>query len=105
MTYLVNFNAQPWSSPMPGVREKRHANGNRVLRLVEYSQDMPLHWCKKGHVGHVVEGVLEIEFADRVVLAEAGACLFIPSGSAHAHRAAAKTPTVTALFVEDVEPE
>ena len=98
----MNFDAQTWSSPMPGVREKRHVEGNRLLRLVEYGQDMPPHWCTKGHIGHIVEGVLMLEFTDRVVVATTGECLFIPSGSAHAHRALAKTPTVTALFVEEV---
>jgi ethanolamine utilization protein EutQ (cupin superfamily) len=72
VNYLVDFDSLPWQSPMPGVREKRF-----------------------------VEGVLELEFADRVVTASTGNLLFIPSGSEHVHRATAKTTTVTALFVED----
>ena len=102
MNYVVNFDAEPWHSPMPGVREKRHVDGNRMLRLVEYSRDMPPHWCTKGHVGHIVDGVLALEFADQVVTVSTGEYLFIPNGSEHAHRAVAKTLTVTALFVEDV---
>jgi len=102
MSYLVHFDALPWHSPLPGVREKCHVVGDRRLRLVEYSQAMPPHWCTRGHVGHIVEGTLELQFVDRVVTARAGDALFIPAGAEHSHRALAKTPTVTALFVEDV---
>jgi quercetin dioxygenase-like cupin family protein len=101
MDYLVPFDALPWEAPLPGVREKRHRVGNRVLRLVEYGQGMQPHWCSKGHVGHIVQGVLEIEFQGQVVSLRTGDALFIPPGDEHAHRALAKTPVVTALFVED----
>jgi len=60
---------------------------------------MAPHWCAKGHVGHIVDGILELEFADRVVTAATGDVLFIPGGPEHTHRA--KTATVTALFIED----
>lgn len=62
---------------------------------------MAPHWCTKGHIGHIVDGVLELEFADQVVTAATGSMLFIPGGSEHAHRALARTATVTANFVED----
>jgi ethanolamine utilization protein EutQ (cupin superfamily) len=101
MTYRVDFNALPWSSPMPGVREKRHRVGDRVLRLVEYADSMAPHFCSKGHVGHIVLGVLEIEFKGQTLTFQTGDALFIPPGDEHAHRAVAKTPVVTALFVED----
>lgn len=101
MNYLVDFEALAWHSPMPGVREKRHRVEGRVLRLVEYAQSMAPHWCSKGHIGQILEGVLELEFVDRIVSAKAGDGLFIPAGAEHAHRAVAKTTTVVALFVED----
>jgi len=102
MNYLVKFDGLPWESPMAGVREKRHQVGDRVLRLVEYGRELVPHWCSKGHVGHIVAGTLEIEFASGPIAFEAGDALFIPSGTEHAHRAVPKTPVVTALFVEDV---
>jgi quercetin dioxygenase-like cupin family protein len=101
MPYLVSFDSLSWTSPMPGVREKRHQVGNRVLRLVEYADSMEPHWCSKGHVGHIVLGVLEIEFKGQTLTFQTGDALFIPPGAEHAHRAVAKTPVVTALFVED----
>jgi len=101
MNYLVDFDLLPWTSPMPGVREKRHQVDARVLRLVEYGQTMAPHWCTKGHVGHIVEGVLAIEFAEQTVTFRTGDAVFIPPGDEHAHRAVPKSPVATALFVED----
>lgn len=86
---------------MPGVRHKLHRVGERVLRLVEYSQGMPPHWCDKGHIGHIVDGQLTIEFATGVEHFSTGDALFIPAGAEHAHRALPTTAVVTALFVED----
>lgn len=102
MDYLVNFDLLPWRTPIPGVREKRFGGQGRVLRLVEYSQTMDPHWCVKGHVGRVVEGVLEFEFTGQVVTAVAGDLLFIPAGPEHAHRVVVRSETAVALFVEEV---
>lgn len=101
MNYLVNFEALPWETPMPGVRHKRCVHGGRVLRLVEYSAAMAPHWCEKGHIGQILDGVLELAFASQVVTARAGDALFIPAGAEHAHRAVVRTASVTALFVEE----
>jgi hypothetical protein len=101
MDYLVNFDALPWRSPLPGVREKRFGEGGRIVRLVEYSQSMDPHWCVKGHVGHIVEGTLEFEFAHQKFSAAAGDVLFIPAGAEHDHRVVVRSLTALALFVED----
>jgi mannose-6-phosphate isomerase-like protein (cupin superfamily) len=99
--YLVDFDSMAWASPMPGVRQKIYRVETRVLRLVEYSRDMLPHWCDKGHIGHIVEGQLSIEFKTGTDHFGPGDALFIPAGSEHAHRALPVTPVVTALFVED----
>lgn len=101
MDYLVDFDSIPWRSPFAGVREKRFGRDGRMLRLVEYSQSMDPHWCVKGHVGRIVEGVLEIEFTSQVVTARAGDILFIPAGPDHAHRVVVRSETAVALFVEE----
>jgi quercetin dioxygenase-like cupin family protein len=100
--YLVNLAALPWESPALGIRHKLHRVDSRVLRLVEYSQEMVPHWCSKGHIGQIVEGALEIEFGTGTLRFKAGDLVFIPAGPEHAHRAVVLTPTATALFVEDV---
>jgi mannose-6-phosphate isomerase-like protein (cupin superfamily) len=101
MNYLVNFDALTWESPTVGIRHKRFCVDSRVLRLVEYSREMVPHWCSKGHIGHVLSGSLEIEFATGTFHFDAGAAVFIPSGPQHAHRARVLTSIATALFVED----
>ena len=99
--YLVNLDALPWESPAPGIRHKLHRVGCRILRLVEYSTEMAPHWCSKGHVGHIVEGSVEIEFGTGTQRFGAGDLVFIPPGPEHAHRAVVLSASATALFVED----
>jgi quercetin dioxygenase-like cupin family protein len=98
--YRVDFDGIDWQSPMEGVRHKTVTDGGLTLRLVEYARSMPPHWCAKGHVGLIVDGVLEIEFEDGVRTFKAGDGVVIPEGEAHRHRARAITETVTAVFVE-----
>ena len=99
--YLVDFSTIPWVSPLPDVRHKLHQVDARTLRLVEYSQIMEPHWCERGHIGHIVEGRMKIEFKEESQIFEKDDAVFIPPGARHAHRATALTATVTALFVED----
>ena len=86
---------------MPGVRHKVYRVETRILRFVEYSRDMTPHWCPKGHIGHIVEGRVAIEFKNGTEHFSSGDALFIPPGPEHAHRAIPITEVVTALFVED----
>lgn len=101
MNYLVNLAALSWQSPAPGIRHKLHRVDSKILRLVEYSQEMQPHWCNRGHIGHIIEGSLELEFANGLYRFEAGDAVFIPPGPEHAHRAVALSPVVRALFVEE----
>jgi len=45
----VNFNDLNWEEPLEGVKCKIFNHGDKQLRLVVYSKEMPLHWCEKGH--------------------------------------------------------
>lgn len=100
--YLIEFASIPWESPMPGMRHKTISRHGKRLRLVEYSQAMPPHWCEKGHVGYILEGSLEIEFTDGARGFAAGEGLFIPGGAQHRHMARALSQVVRAVLVEDV---
>lgn len=99
--YQIDFDALEWESPIPGVRHKIAARGPTILRLVEYSREMAPHWCQKGHVGYILEGRFEIEFADGTRVFEPGDGVFIPSGEKHKHKARVLTEVVTAVFVEE----
>lgn len=100
--YKVDFQSIPWSSPANGVRQKVYRSGDRQLRLVEYSRDMPPHWCEKGHYGYVLNGRMEIRFENEVHTFSSGDGVFLPSGSEHKHMAKILTDTATVFFVEDV---
>ena len=99
--YRVDFDSLDWASPMPGVRHKIVRQGDRVLRLVEYDRSMAPHWCEKGHIGCILDGRFEIEFADGTIIFEAGDGVLIPDGHDHRHRARALSDVVRALFIQD----
>jgi len=101
MQHRVDFKSLPWVSPANGIRQKVYKAGRRQLRLVEYSKDMPPHWCEKGHIGYVLNGKMEIRFENEVHLYLTGDGVFIPSGQEHRHSAKMLTDTVTVIFVED----
>jgi quercetin dioxygenase-like cupin family protein len=70
--------------------------------MVEYSRDLPPHWCEKGHIGYVLEGRIEIEFAHECHVYSSGDGVFIPNGPEHKHKGKIISETVTIVFVEDV---
>jgi uncharacterized cupin superfamily protein len=100
--YRVDFAGLQWSSPMEGVRHKCVDQGDRRLRLVEYSRAMPPHWCSRGHHGYVLEGEIEIEYETASVTYRPGDGIMIPDGPAHSHRARAVTDHVLVVFIERV---
>ena len=102
MDYRVIFDSLPWESPLPGMRAKIVKQGNRRLRLVEYSRELEPHWCENGHFGLVLEGRFEIEFDNDVQVFNPGDGVFIPTGREHRHRGRVLTDTVKVIFVEDV---
>jgi quercetin dioxygenase-like cupin family protein len=87
---------------MEGVRHKVVDQGDTRLRLVEYSQAMPPHWCARGHHGYVLKGEIEIEYQTGSVTYLQGDGIMIPDGPTHSHRARAITDRVLVFFVERV---
>lgn len=102
-SYNVNFNSLPWESPAPGAKFKVFKQGNRRLRLLELTGEfVEKEWCEKGHTGIVLEGQLEVAFADKTVRFEKGEGIFIPAGEPSKHKARAVTRFVTLFLVEDI---
>ena len=99
--YKVNFESVPWETPMDGLRFKAYKHGDRQLRLVEYTPDMPPHWCEKGHIGYVLDGRFEIEFEKETVVFDPGDGIFIPPGADHKHKGRVLADVVRVVFVED----
>jgi quercetin dioxygenase-like cupin family protein len=90
-----------WEAPGEGVRGKRVTNGPASLRLIEMlSTASHPDWCEMGHSGCVVEGELEIEFANHVVRYQTGDGIVIPPGPQHRHRPHALSERVRLALVD-----
>lgn len=101
ISYKIEFESLPWESPIQGIRQKTVRHGSKRIRLVEYSNVMPPHWCEKGHFGYILEGEFEIEFKEGVHIFGSGDGVFIPGGAEHRHRARVVSDLVRVIFVED----
>jgi quercetin dioxygenase-like cupin family protein len=101
--FKVAFDAMAWDEGRPGVRFKTYCDDARQIRLVEFQTSTAFEqWCDLGHIGHVLEGRLEIDFNGEVVAFSAGDGLFIPAGSPSAHRAVSIIPGTRLIMVEDI---
>ena len=72
------------------------------LRLVEYSQDMPPHWCEKGHHDYLVESQMEIEVESSTIIHKPGDGIFIPDDPEHKHRGRVLSEKALVFFVENI---
>ncbi|MEW6236760.1 MAG: cupin domain-containing protein [Candidatus Omnitrophota bacterium] len=102
LQYKADFEKIAWESPIAGVRHKCFDQNRLRLRLVEYTQAMPPHWCEKGHYGYIIEGELEIEYDKETITYKSGDGLFIPDGLEHRHRGRVLSEKVLVFFMEMV---
>jgi quercetin dioxygenase-like cupin family protein len=101
--YRIDFESMPWQQPVPGVRFKAYDQDGRRLRLAEFTQGfVEPDWCTKGHLGCVLEGVMEVDFHGRVVTFHAGDGVFIPPGSEYGHKAKVLSDRVRVVLVENI---
>lgn len=98
--HKINFSELEWESPLEGIRHKYIDQNNLRLRLVEYSKEMPLHWCQKGHYGYLLEGQMEIEYENEKIIYNPGDGIFIPAGLEHKHQGQPLTNKVLIFFIE-----
>ena len=101
--YKVEFDSLPWEEPISGVRVKVFRDGQKQVRLAEFSSEfVEPQWCEKGHMGFVLKGELEIDFHGTLVRYAEGTCIFIPQGASHGHKARSLTQSTLLFLVEDV---
>jgi hypothetical protein len=97
------FSALEWTTTASGARQKVFDRGGKRLRLLEFSREfVEAEWCRKGHVGVVLQGALELDFNRRIERFDAGDGLFVSAGEASKHKARAISERVTLFLVEDV---
>ena len=102
LQHKVNFDDIEWESPIEGVKYKKYKYNNKQMRLIEYTHEMPPHWCETGHYGLILEGEMEIEYPDEKIIYKKGDGVFIPDGAEHKHRGRVITESVKVIFIEDV---
>jgi hypothetical protein len=100
--FRIDFGSLDWQSPRPGARFKLYRNGTRRVRLIEFMNDEVAPFpCEESHIGMVLAGGLDIDIGGEIVAFREGDGVFIPAGSATAHRATKIIPGTRLLFVED----
>jgi len=101
--YKIDFESMEWEEPADGVRFKAYEQGGRKLRLVEFAKEfVEPDWCRKGHIGYILEGQLEIDFDGKVIAFGPGDGVFIPAGEKHKHKGRVLSDVVKIILVEDV---
>ena len=101
--YRIDFKAMTWETPAPGIRFKAYRQGARKLRLAEFTKRfVEADWCTKGHIGYILEGQMDVDFAGEIVKFGAGDGLVIPAGEEHKHKAKIVSDRVRMFLVEDV---
>ena len=98
--YKINFSKIEWESPIAGMRHKYVDQGAQRIRLVEYTRELPPHWCEKGHRGYLLSGSLAIEFIDSEVTYNAGDAIVIPDGPEHKHKGRVLSDKALVFFIE-----
>ena len=99
----IDFASMEWETAAPGVKFKAYEQGWRKLRLVEFSKEfVEPDWCRKGHIGYILEGQVEIDFDGEVIVFKPGDGVFIPAGEEHKHKGKVLTDIVKLISVEDV---
>src|SRR5262245_12357835 len=100
--HRVEFSDLPWDAPAHGMRVKSVVQGDKKLRLVEFSLEfVEKDWCIKEHVGLVLDGEIAININGVVQNFRAGDGLFIPRGEQNRHKHHDTVKPATLFLVED----
>ncbi len=76
----INFTKIPWETPAVGVRIKKVVSGENQIRLVEFSEGfIEAEYCRKGHIGYVVEGSMKLDVNGKMVDFKAGEAFILPA--------------------------
>ena len=101
--YRILFDELEWQDALPGARFKVYRDGNKQVRLLEFTSEfVEPDWCEKGHAGLVLKGELEIDFHGRLMRYPEGAALLIPSGKDGGHKARSLSLVTQLFLVEDI---
>jgi quercetin dioxygenase-like cupin family protein len=99
MHHLISFESMPWESGAAGQRFKSYVENGQQIRVMEITPKFEeAGWCKKGHIGYVLGGIMELVFEHDAAVLRPGDGFFIPEGDAHLVRSL--TPQAKIVIVE-----
>lgn len=82
--YKINFDSLDFDD---NLTKNRRTKTFKNFQLTEYSKGLVNidHWCKKGHVGYVLEGEVMVEFEhpSKLTIYNPGNGILIPKGVKH----------------------
>ena len=101
----IAFDKIPWESPAAGVRVKKVVSGENQVRLVKFSEGfVEAEYCRKGHIGYVVEGSMRLDVDGEMLDFKAGdAFILPPDDDASQHKVVlGKGGSVVLVLVEKI---
>jgi len=98
--YKIDFDKLEWYEKAKGIRDKCVDQNGIRSRLVEYTKEMPPHWCTKAHYGIILSGKMRVRFPGKSHIYEEGDCLYLPPGDTHTHEAIILSDMVRVFFIE-----
>jgi hypothetical protein len=99
-TLVLKFTQMEWDQVGEYARQKVAVVDGRRIRLLQLLPGFQEpDWCRRGHLGFVVDGTLEIEFPDGARTFAAGDGLAVPAGVQH--KAQRATQRVTLFLVDE----
>ena len=101
--YKIVFQDISREHPLKGARFKACEQDGKTIRLVEFTQELiESDGCKKGYIGYVSRGKLEINFDGEIIAFQEGDGIFIPSGENHKHMTTVSSGTVQLILFEEI---
>jgi quercetin dioxygenase-like cupin family protein len=99
----ATFGAMDWETPAVGVLQKVFKQREKSLRLLQFTREMAHpEWCTVGHTGYVLDGTMEVMFADQTITYTKGDGIIIPPGNNSKHIPRAVTDSVTLILIDEV---
>ncbi|MDQ2088208.1 hypothetical protein RBH29_17430 [Herbivorax sp. ANBcel31] len=84
---LVDFENIDWIEVAKGARCKVYNDGNRQVRLLEFSDGyVDENWCHKGDIGYVIDGSFTVDYDGEIENYNIGDVVFIKSGEEEKHK-------------------
>jgi hypothetical protein len=103
--HLVDFQQIQWQTPAVGVRFKEFINGNRKIRLLEFTEGfLEKEYCIHAHVIYVLDGPFTLDFNGTMEIFKTGDTVIIPYGEEDKHKATINSgEKVLLLLIEQVD--